>query len=158
MKTDKLPVYESVLFVCSGNTCRSPMAEAIYNDLCKKHGLDSYATSCGIAAWDGMRASFGAMQAMEEMGIDLSFHTARLIDKIILQQADLVLCMGGSHAQYILQNFPSQAGKVHVLAPFALGENKAIEDPFGADTEIYRKCAAQIARAVENLVARMEKA
>ena len=86
-----------VLFVCTGNTCRSPMAEGIYNALAIHNDLDSRAISAGVSTQEGMPASFGAQNAMAELGIDISLHSSQPLTNELLERADAVLCPCGDH-------------------------------------------------------------
>ena len=139
---------EHVLFVCTGNTCRSPMAEAIYNHLAQERNLDTIATSAGVMAYDGMPASMGAQCAVQALGADLSFHEARTVDALMLTGADLVLCMQDTHARALSEKFPQFREKIHPLTQYAFGKYTPIADPFGADREIYDYTAKQIREAI----------
>lgn len=135
---------KSVLFVCSGNTCRSPMAEALL--AAKMPGLA--VSSAGLATVPGLPASIGAIDAMDAYGLNLDYHRSRQLSSYLLADADLVLCMGQSHKQTILSALPELADKVFTLGEYA-GDAQDIADPFGGDAEEYAACAAQIAALVE---------
>lgn len=135
---------KSVLFVCSGNTCRSPMAEALLAAKMPELSV----SSAGLATVAGLPASIGAIDAMAEYGLNLDYHRSRQLSSYLLADADLVLCMGDSHKQTILSALPELSNKVFTLGEFA-GEAQDIADPFGGDADEYAACAAQIAALVD---------
>ncbi|AYO31826.1 MAG: protein arginine phosphatase [Thermoanaerobacteraceae bacterium] len=151
-----------VVFVCTGNTCRSSMAEALFKKILKERGRerDIMVESCGIAAVEGMPASPNAVKVMKEEGIDISSHRARLLSEEILK-ADLILTMTKNHKDYILNKFPETKGRVFVLEEFASGqrgdENVDISDPYGGDEQTYRRVADEIKEKLKNVLARLEK-
>ncbi|HHW03913.1 MAG TPA: low molecular weight protein arginine phosphatase [Thermoanaerobacterales bacterium] len=151
-----------VVFVCTGNTCRSSMAEALFKKILQEQGRerDIMVESCGIAAVEGMPASSNAVKVMKEEGIDISSHRARQLSEEILK-ADLILTMTKNHKDYILNRFPNTKGRVFVLEEFAsdrMGdEDVDISDPYGGDEETYRRVAMEIKEKLKNVLARLEK-
>lgn len=135
-----------VLFVCTGNTCRSPMAEGIFNALAKKRSLDARAVSCGISAFPGMAASADAIIAANAYGADLSGHISHAVTGEIVDAADLVCCMTGGHAETLRRSFPQHASKIRMLA------SADISDPFMRGADVYARSAAEIERAVVRLL------
>jgi len=122
----------NILFVCTGNTCRSPMAEALFNDLVRKNDLsDLKATSAGIAALPGQSASMHAIRVMEEKGIDLKGHKSRQVDQKLLRKSDLILTMTESHKTALQAAEPSIWQKVYTLKEYAGFKDMDIPDPFG---------------------------
>ena len=133
---------KTVLFVCTGNTCRSPMAEAIFNHLAG--GKDFYASSCGIYG-DGVSPISGnAKKALAETGIDFE-HTSTPISKELLEKSDYIIGMTANHAGSILSMFPECSDKVYAMP-------KDISDPYGGNLETYRACRDEITECVKSLI------
>ena len=146
-----------VLFVCTGNTCRSPMAEGIYNALAIHNDLDSRAISAGVSTQEGMPASFGAQNAMAELGIDISLHSSQPLTNELLERADAVLCMLEAHAEIIKYRCPQYADKVMSLFEAGHGKKGDIRDPFGGDENTYHETALQINAAIMAYLDKFEK-
>ena len=131
-----------ILFVCSGNTCRSPMAAALMRSIAAEKGLAITADSAGLYATAGMGASQNAKKAMREhYGIDLSEHRSRLLTKEIAEGADLILCMTKAHEDALKKRFP---GANAVLLGAWGGTDQDVPDPFGGDEACYLLCAQQL--------------
>ena len=138
-----------VLFVCTGNTCRSPMAEMLFRELiaerlgCRPDEIERHGVvvaSAGIAAWGGGKASTGALEAMRERGADLSGHESQPLTENLARQADVIWTMTASHRANILAQFPEAGGRVTMLSP----DRHDVIDPIGGTLATYRKCAEQI--------------
>ncbi len=147
---------KKVLFVCTGNTCRSPMAEVIFNSLAEEKGLDWRAESAGVAAVGDRPASPNAVQAVAEIGLDLTTHTTRFLPAVDLNEYSLFVGMGDEHAD-ILRSIGIPANLVRVLRrapnPDDIYDLRMdIVDPYGGDLNAYRKCRDDIVGAVKALM------
>ena len=145
-----------ILFVCSGNTCRSPLAEAITRRLLDTAGRsDVEVSSAGTSAWDGSPASDGALLVGMERGLDLSQHRSRLLTAEIVSEADLILVMSPSHLSRVKELDPD--AKAHLLAGFASGrEGRSVQDPFGGDLAAYRDTVDDLEAELAGLLDRIE--
>ena len=147
---------KKALFVCTGNTCRSPMAEVIFNSLAEENGLDWRAESAGAAAVGGRPASENAVKAVAEIGLDLSGHQTRFLPAVDLNEYRLFVGLNDEHGD-ILRSLGIPAEYVRVLRrapnpndPYDLRMD--IVDPYGGDLNAYRKCRDDITQAVKALI------
>jgi protein-tyrosine phosphatase len=148
------PSSRRLLFVCTGNICRSPMAEKIAQRLAGEAELPWTAESAGVAAEVGEGMTDGAIHALRKLGINDDKHVARQLDETMLKAADDVYVMTRSHRSTILSRFPKYAEKVYVLLDAAGLEGHDVADPWGYSDAVYVECAQLIHTSLEILVRR----
>jgi ribose 5-phosphate isomerase B len=142
----------TILFVCTGNTCRSSMAETIAKnklDQLALNGVRVEIISAGTHACKGMPASRQAIQVMKERGLDLSHHQARQVTPELIEKADFIFTMTKGQKQFVLSLCPNAVDKIAVLD---------IADPFGGSLDIYRYCAYELEKALDTRIADVLKA
>ena len=142
-----------LLMVCSGNICRSPMAEILAPMLGDRMGVDVRAKSAGTLGLVDRPADAKSVAVCRELGLDLRAHRSQPLTEDLVAWADRILVMELTHAGHVREFFPSGADKVLQLGPFAgLAE---IPDPIGGWTFQFRRCRDQIQRGLEEFLRRV---
>jgi protein-tyrosine-phosphatase len=145
-----------ILFVCTGNTCRSPMAEAIARQVAEERGLtDVVVSSAGTGALEGSTASDGALLIGMEHGVDLSSHRSQLLTREAVAAADVILVMSIQHLLRVHEL--GGDGKAYLLTDFASHGNstRTVSDPFGGDLETYRATYQELEREIRRAFDRL---
>jgi protein-tyrosine-phosphatase len=139
--------HHHILFVCTGNTCRSPMAEALLNS---KNIPNIKAKSAGIFAVDGSGASDHAKTVLAEKGVEIN-HQSSMLTKELVDWATYILTMTAGHKQHVISRFPEAKDKTFTLKEFISGEYGDVVDPFGGSIEIYRETRKELEQLIEQL-------
>ena len=146
------------MLVCTGNTCRTPMAEALLRHALEETGVsDVTVSSAGTGAWDGAPVSEGAYLVALERGLDLSAHRARLLSREAVERADLVLTMARHHRARVDEL--GGAGKTWLLGEYAgrTGAVAEVSDPFGRELEMYRQTFDELDGLIAAVVGRLQE-
>jgi protein-tyrosine phosphatase len=144
---------KKILFVCTANICRSPMAQAIFDALAEDEGLPFRAESAGTAALEGKPMAPNAAAALEEVGIYPGPHSARQVSEAMVEEAELVLAMTPQHAAMLRRLGSNPAGGIHVLPEYAMSvRGEGIPDPYGLTMATYRSTLRQLCEHVERVV------
>lgn len=135
----------SILFVCSANQCRSPMAEVLFQQLLLEKGEANAwrVESAGVWAYEGAGATQNAQVVMAERGLDLASHCSQPTDPALLKQFDLIIVMEVEHKVVLQERNPSLAERIQTLRELVGGEGD-FSDPVGGSVEVYRQAAGEI--------------
>ena len=137
---------DKIVFICTGNTCRSPMAEGFFRALGGEEKTGLTATSAGLYTENGLPASANAVAAAGERGADLSAHRSRQLTAETAEHAKYLVCMTGAQYDNLCAAFPDCADKIFTLLP------EDISDPFGGGLATYRRSAAEIDKGVQAII------
>ncbi|MCY8513041.1 low molecular weight protein arginine phosphatase [Bacillus atrophaeus] len=146
----------NIIFVCTGNTCRSPMAEALFKSIAEKKGLDVTVRSAGVFASPNGKASPYAIEALFEKHIALNHVSSQLTEENVAA-ADLILTMTNQHKQLIINQFGSHSDKVFTIKEYAAGVDEDVTDPFGGTLEVYRRTRDELEDLLNLLAEQLQK-
>ncbi|GHU60271.1 protein-tyrosine-phosphatase [Clostridia bacterium] len=142
---------KTILFVCTGNTCRSPMAEGIFNVLARGSGINARACSRGVSVWARSPATPDAVDAAAAYGANISSHESRMVTEDIVDAADAVYCMTESHRAALERMYPRHSYKLYLLS------EDGVPDPFLGGAEVYAAAAGKIESALRKIVKSLER-
>ena len=146
---------KNILMVCTGNTCRSPMAKALLEDMIEKDPVLSKAgievLSAGVEQPVFDEATAEAIEAMRDYGLDLGSHRSQRLSDRLVERADLILVMESWHQKTISATFPQCDGKIHLMKEY-VGDSGEVEDPYCEGMEVYKKCAADLKNLLLDVV------
>src|SRR5437762_11953180 len=145
---------KTILFVCTGNVCRSPMAEGLFRQAVKGRG-DFCVLSAGVGAIDGQPPSAYAVHALRELGIDISQQRSRMLTAELVSQADYIFGMTHGHVDAINLLYPQAVEKTFLLREFDDTLDvfeKDISDPIGGSLEVYLECRDQIEQGIASIL------
>ena len=150
---------KTILFVCTGNICRSPMAEGLFRHAVKGRN-DFRVMSAGVGAVDGLPPSEHAVRALKELGIDIAKQRSHMLTADLIQQADYIFGMTHSHVDAITMLYPHAAEKTFLLREFDEtldSYENDISDPIGGSYEVYLACRDQIEQGIASMLKFIEQ-
>ena len=145
---------KTILFICTGNICRSPMAEGLFRHAVAGRG-GFRVVSAGLGAIDGQPPSAHAVEAMQELGIDISHQRSHMLTGQLVREADYIFGMTHSHVDSVMLLYPQMAEKVFLLREFddTLDPfEKDISDPIGGSYEVYTNCRDQVEQGIASIL------
>ncbi len=150
-----------VLFVCTGNTCRSPMAEGLLRKLLADEGLaDVHVSSAGIGTLDGYPVTRFAVKAASEKDVNIAEHHSTRMTTELAEKADLILVMADEHHKFVAELAPVE-GKLHMLKGFPEGGHAdylySVKDPVGGSLEEYRNTINELERELKRILPGLKK-
>lgn len=145
-----------IMFICTGNICRSAMAEGILKKIVKDKKLNIEVYSCGIYAESGDYATYNAVESAKYYDVDISKHRATNIRNSKINEMDVILCATEIHKQTVLYMYPNLEGKVYTMKEYAgidkNGEDMNINDPWGYDMNVYMNCVEEIYECIQKII------
>lgn len=147
---------KKILVVCTGNSCRSPMAEGfLKKELKQEDGFEI--VSAGTSAMEGLSPTQPAIDVMKEEAIDISAYRSKPFSKDLIESSGLILAMANMHREFILNIMPEVRNKIYLYKEFAGGENQDIEDPIGKPLAVYKNVKEEIKKSTEGIVNKIKE-
>lgn len=143
-----------IMFICTGNICRSAMADGLMKKLAKDNNKEIEVYSCGIFAEDGDMPTFNAIEAIKEYDVDLKLHRATNIRNSKIEDMDIILCATVSHKNNVINMYPNLKDKIFTIKEYADYDKNDLDipDPWGYDIETYRFCASTISKCLNKII------
>ena len=145
---------KKIMFICTGNICRSAMADALMKKMAKDKNKEIDVYSCGIFAQDGDMPTYNAVEAMKEYNVELKNHRATNIRNSKIEDMDIILCATVSHKNNVISMNPELTNKIYTIKEYAGFDKNDLDipDPWGYDIETYRFCASTINKCLEKII------
>jgi protein-tyrosine-phosphatase len=142
---------KTIVFICTANIARSPMAQILFNNKMVEMGLKKYYQAESAGSWgvDDIPAAIEGQQVMRQRGLDLSAHRSRVVTQEIIENADLVLTMERGHKEALKIEFPEKSGKIFLLSEI-VNTIYDIEDPYNRGTEAFEETAQELESILAN--------
>lgn len=142
---------KDIVFICSGNTCRSPIAEYVFKDYVTRQHLlyDFQVSSAGLAVCPNMPAAKNAIAVMQEIGIDISHHRSRQLTQSIVDMSDAIICMTHDHHTFVINNFTNTHDKCYMISYPNVVD---VHDPFAGTLDDYRHTRDVIRTNIDNIL------
>lgn len=143
-----------IMFICTGNICRSAMAHVMFEKMAKEKNKNVQVYSCGVYAQNGDTSTYEAIETMHEYGIDLKKHRATNIRNSNIKNMDIILCATTSHKNMVINIYPELKEKVFTMKEYAgYPQNDLdIEDPWGYGIDVYKNCAKEIEDCLDKIM------
>ena len=138
-----------IMFVCTGNTCRSPMAEGFMRKLCENSLIDISVISRGLAVVPKSNVSINSVIAAKKFDVDINNHVPTQLNECDIASADIVFGVTEAHKYFIVSKFPQYVDRVYSISEFS--QSGDIADPYGCDEKTYIQCAGQLHDAVKKI-------
>lgn len=145
---------KKIMFICTGNICRSAMADGLMKKLVKDNNKEIAVYSCGIFAEDGDMPTFNAIEAIKEYDVDLKLHRATNIRNSKIEDMDIILCATVSHKNNVINMYPNLKDKIFTIKEYADYDKNDLDipDPWGYDIETYKFCAITISKCLNKII------
>lgn len=142
-----------IMFICTGNICRSAMAHAMLKEKAKEQKKNIEVYSCGLFAQNGDIPTYEAIQTMKEYNIDLSSHRATNIKNSNIKDMDVILCATTNHKNGVISMYPELKNIVYTMKEYVGEKNdRDIKDPWGYSIETYKRCALEIKECIDKII------